>query len=134
MNQFTRNTWLRERQHWRFDWWKINRLGDCVAMEDSNQHHYQDAFQFNVELLWRDERIPKTSGMTWFATDEFLFLLCRMSRNRSIINNVLNVFRPKRWVLTMVADKAGLNTITENPFNVEKVRQSIVLSGPEKWC
>lgn len=41
---------------------------------------------------------------------------------RSIINNVLNVFRPKRWVLTMVADKAGLNTITENPFNVEQVR------------
>lgn len=40
---------------------------------------------------------------------------------RSIINNVLNVFRPKRWVLTMVADKAGLNTITENPFNVEQV-------------
>ena len=40
---------------------------------------------------------------------------------RSIINNVLNVFRPKRWVLTMVADKAGLSTITENPFNVEQV-------------
>ncbi|CAM9496861.1 unnamed protein product [Ectocarpus sp. 13 AM-2016] len=40
---------------------------------------------------------------------------------RSIINNVLNVFRPKRWVLTMVADKAGLNTITENPFDVEKI-------------
>lgn len=40
---------------------------------------------------------------------------------RSIINNVLNVFRPKRWVLTMVADKAGLDTITENPFDVEKV-------------
>lgn len=31
------------------------------------------------------------------------------------------MFRPKRWVLTMVADKAGLNTITENPFNVEQV-------------
>lgn len=41
--------------------------------------------------------------------------------SRSIINNVLNVFRPKRWVLTMVADKAGLDTITENPFDVEKV-------------
>eukprot|EP00904_Undaria_pinnatifida_P002071 jgi/Undpi1/11865/HiC_scaffold_4.g01564.m1 len=40
---------------------------------------------------------------------------------RSIINNVLNVFRPKRWVLTMVADKAGLSTITENPFNVEQM-------------
>eukprot|EP00752_Nemacystus_decipiens_P012149 g10768.t1 len=40
---------------------------------------------------------------------------------RSIINNVLNVFRPKRWVLTMVADKAGLDTITENPFDVEKI-------------
>lgn len=40
---------------------------------------------------------------------------------RSIINNVLNVFRPKRWVLTMVADKAGLDTITENPFDAEKV-------------
>ncbi|CAM9808140.1 unnamed protein product [Sphacelaria rigidula] len=39
----------------------------------------------------------------------------------SIINNVLNIFRPKRWVLTMVADKAGLSTITENPFNVEKM-------------
>lgn len=43
---------------------------------------------------------------------------------RSIINNVLNVFRPKRWVLTMVADKAGLSTITENPFNVEQVSKT----------
>ncbi|CAM9967752.1 unnamed protein product [Pylaiella littoralis] len=43
------------------------------------------------------------------------------SYSRSIINNVLNVFRPKRWVLTMVADKAGLDTITENPFDVEKI-------------
>ncbi|CAM9159439.1 unnamed protein product [Choristocarpus tenellus] len=40
---------------------------------------------------------------------------------RSIINNVLHVFRPKRWVLTMVADKAGLNTLTENPFDMEHV-------------
>lgn len=45
--------------------------------------------------------------------------------SRSIINNVLNVFRPKRWVLTMVADKAGLSTITENPFNVEQVNAAV---------
>lgn len=46
---------------------------------------------------------------------------------RSIINNVLNVFRPKRWVLTMVADKAGLETMIENPFNVEQVRRGCYL-------
>mmetsp|Transcript_10798 Transcript_10798/g.15234 ORF Transcript_10798/g.15234 Transcript_10798/m.15234 type:complete len:413 (+) Transcript_10798:213-1451(+) len=35
---------------------------------------------------------------------------------RSIINNVLNVFRPKRFVLTMMADEAGLKTMLESPF------------------
>jgi S-adenosylmethionine decarboxylase len=35
---------------------------------------------------------------------------------RSIINNVLNVFRPRRFVLTMMADEAGLKTMLENPF------------------
>lgn len=53
------------------------------------------------------------------AQQRYLSLVLHVCR--SIINNVLNVFRPKRWVLTMVADKAGLDTITENPFDVEKV-------------
>lgn len=40
---------------------------------------------------------------------------------RSIINNVLNVFRPRRFVLTMMADEAGLKTILENPFEAQSV-------------
>ncbi|KAG5175296.1 S-Adenosylmethionine decarboxylase [Tribonema minus] len=36
---------------------------------------------------------------------------------RSIVNNVLGVFRPRRFVLTMMADEAGLKTMAENPFD-----------------
>ncbi|KAG5193024.1 S-Adenosylmethionine decarboxylase [Tribonema minus] len=36
---------------------------------------------------------------------------------RSIVNNVLNVFRPRRFVLTMMADEAGLKTMAESPFD-----------------
>jgi S-adenosylmethionine decarboxylase len=46
---------------------------------------------------------------------------------RSIINNVLNVFRPRRFVLTMMADEAGLKTMSENPF--EQLAVSIPLFG-----
>ncbi|CAM9826433.1 unnamed protein product, partial [Phaeothamnion confervicola] len=40
---------------------------------------------------------------------------------RSIVNNVLNVFRPKRYVITMMADKAGLATMSESPFDAREV-------------
>ena len=35
----------------------------------------------------------------------------------SLINNVLSVFKPGRVVITMMADSAGLQLITENPFD-----------------
>ncbi|CAM9447761.1 unnamed protein product [Chrysoparadoxa australica] len=38
---------------------------------------------------------------------------------RSTINNVLHVFRPRRFVLTMIADEAGLKTMSENPFDMK---------------
>lgn len=38
----------------------------------------------------------------------------------SLIKNVLSVFRPRRFVLTMWADEAGLNALQENPCS-EKV-------------
>jgi len=34
----------------------------------------------------------------------------------SLVNNVLEVFRPARVVITMIADSAGLPEITEDPF------------------
>lgn len=40
---------------------------------------------------------------------------------RSMVNNVLNVFRPKRFVITMMADKAGLATMAESPFETKEV-------------
>lgn len=44
-----------------------------------------------------------------------------MSSYASVINNVLNVFKPKRFVVTMFADEAGLGEITESPFEVARL-------------
>ena len=35
---------------------------------------------------------------------------------QSVISNVLDVFRPKRFVLTMFADENSLRSLKENPF------------------
>jgi S-adenosylmethionine decarboxylase len=39
----------------------------------------------------------------------------------SILCNVLRVFRPARFVATMMADEAGLKTIVESPFDVPQL-------------
>lgn len=40
----------------------------------------------------------------------------RVKSYRPLINNVLGTFRPKRFVLTLMADEAGLDQMKENPI------------------
>src|SRR3546814_1213581 len=39
----------------------------------------------------------------------------------STIRNTLNVFKPKRFVLTMFADDAGLKELREKPFDLQTI-------------
>lgn len=39
----------------------------------------------------------------------------------STVRNTLNVFKPRRFVLTMFADDAGLKELTEKPFDLETI-------------
>eukprot|EP01084_Bolivina_argentea_P053273 97794_1 len=39
----------------------------------------------------------------------------------SMLNNILRIFKPGRFVLTMMADQAGLVTLIDDPFDVKEV-------------
>mmetsp|Transcript_17737 Transcript_17737/g.49204 ORF Transcript_17737/g.49204 Transcript_17737/m.49204 type:complete len:207 (-) Transcript_17737:750-1370(-) len=45
----------------------------------------------------------------------------KVSSYRSLVNNVLRTFRPKRFIMTLMADELGLDELKENP-----------LAGPER--
>jgi len=40
----------------------------------------------------------------------------KLQSYHSLINNVVRTFKPKRFILTMMADEAGLNQIKDNPL------------------
>lgn len=46
---------------------------------------------------------------------------------RSLINNVVRTFRPKRFVMTLMADNGGLREMQENPFSGSSLDTRIVV-------
>jgi S-adenosylmethionine decarboxylase len=49
---------------------------------------------------------------------------------KSLISNVIRTFRPKRFVMTLMADEAGLNQIKENPLTSSAEGSKIVVPAP----
>mmetsp|Transcript_134309 Transcript_134309/g.388793 ORF Transcript_134309/g.388793 Transcript_134309/m.388793 type:complete len:443 (+) Transcript_134309:294-1622(+) len=49
---------------------------------------------------------------------------------KSLISNVIRTFRPKRFVLTLMADEAGLAQIKENPLTSSGEQSKIVVPAP----
>lgn len=49
---------------------------------------------------------------------------------KSLISNVISTFRPKRFVMTLMADEAGLKELDENPFSGSGQESSIVTPAP----
>lgn len=96
----------------------------CLLCHVEQMFRAEGKFSCLVVFPWDMTSLVNVRGPSVLLSSRTFLVNPLSTRNmllRSIINNVLNVFRPKRWVLTMVADKAGLSTITENPFNVEQV-------------
>jgi S-adenosylmethionine decarboxylase len=50
----------------------------------------------------------------------------------SLINNVVRTFRPKRFVMTLMADEGGLGELKENPFIVGSGKGIVVPAGKDK--
>eukprot|EP00934_Nitzschia_sp_Nitz4_P004379 Nitzschia sp. Nitz4//scaffold33_size148984//116060//117370//NITZ4_002943-RA/size148984-processed-gene-0.143-mRNA-1//1//CDS//3329548472//4369//frame0 len=46
---------------------------------------------------------------------------------KSLISNVLRTFRPKRFVMTLMADEAGLNQLKENPLTASGIESKIAV-------
>mmetsp|Transcript_6838 Transcript_6838/g.20029 ORF Transcript_6838/g.20029 Transcript_6838/m.20029 type:complete len:452 (+) Transcript_6838:390-1745(+) len=49
---------------------------------------------------------------------------------RSLVNNVLRTFRPKRFVMTLMADEFGLNQVKENPLTASACDSKFVVKTP----
>ena len=49
---------------------------------------------------------------------------------KSLISNVIRTFRPKRFVMTLMADEAGLNQVKENPLTSSGEASKIVVPAP----
>jgi S-adenosylmethionine decarboxylase len=49
---------------------------------------------------------------------------------KSLISNVIRTFRPKRFVMTLMADEAGLKEIQENPLTSSADTSKIVVPAP----
>ena len=45
----------------------------------------------------------------------------KLTSYKSLISNVVRTFRPKRFVMTLMADEAGLKQMKENPMNDAKI-------------
>jgi len=52
----------------------------------------------------------------------------KVSSYKSLINNVVRTFKPKRFVLTLMADELGLHEIFENPLACPAVKAKIGVS------
>ena len=53
----------------------------------------------------------------------------KVASYKSLISNVIRTFRPKRFVMTLMADEAGLEQVKENPFGSHS---QIIVPAPEK--
>lgn len=49
---------------------------------------------------------------------------------KSLISNVISTFRPKRFVMTLMADEAGLKQLQENPFTSSGPESAVVTPSP----
>ncbi|KAL3942383.1 MAG: hypothetical protein SGBAC_003415 [Bacillariaceae sp.] len=54
----------------------------------------------------------------------------KVASYKSLISNVISTFRPKRFVMTLMADEAGLKQLIENPFTGSGQDSSIVTPVP----
>jgi S-adenosylmethionine decarboxylase len=55
----------------------------------------------------------------------------KVSSYKSLISNVIRTFRPKRFVMTLMADEAGLYQVKENPLTSPGADSSIVVPAPK---
>jgi hypothetical protein len=55
----------------------------------------------------------------------------KLTSYHSLINNVVRAFRPKRFVLTMMGDEAGMDLIKDNPLD-GRPHKPIVIQAPAK--
>lgn len=53
---------------------------------------------------------------------------------KSLISNVIRTFRPKRFVMTMMADEAGLNQVKENPLTSSGADSKILVPAPRAFA
>jgi S-adenosylmethionine decarboxylase len=56
----------------------------------------------------------------------------KVSSYKSLISNVIGTFRPKRFVLTLMADEMGLKQVNENPLTCPGRESSIMVRAPRK--
>lgn len=51
---------------------------------------------------------------------------------KSLISNVIRTFRPKRFVMTLMADEGGLQQVKDNPMSESALGAKILVPGPAK--
>lgn len=56
----------------------------------------------------------------------------KISSYKSLISNVIRTFKPKRFVMTLMADEGGLKQISENPLLVGGIKSRISVPGGNK--
>jgi S-adenosylmethionine decarboxylase len=56
----------------------------------------------------------------------------KVSSYKALISNVIRTFRPKRFVMTLMADEAGLSQVKDNPLMVSGADAKIVVPSPRK--
>lgn len=58
----------------------------------------------------------------------------KVSSYKSLISNVISTFRPKRFIMTLMADEAGLNQVNENPLTSSGTGASILTPAPRQFA
>lgn len=54
----------------------------------------------------------------------------KLASYNSLINNVVRTFKPKRFVMTLMADEAGLQLMKQNPFTASSSDAKFLVSPP----
>jgi S-adenosylmethionine decarboxylase len=54
----------------------------------------------------------------------------KVSSYKSLISNVIRTFRPKRFIMTLMADENGLSQVKENPFADSSANSKIFVPAP----
>jgi S-adenosylmethionine decarboxylase len=58
----------------------------------------------------------------------------KVASYKALISNVVRTFRPKRFVVTLMADEGGLNQVKENPLQDPASRSKIVVPDTNVGC